>query len=369
MVHLTPGTEKAIHGAIDYAEFSRLGLDPAEVLDFSVNANPYGPSPRVYEAIAQVAIERYPDRECLQLRQTILQTELLEDGVGLPLSSIVCGNGASELIWATARAFLHPSAKAAIIGPTFGEYRAASLAAGGSVIESRSTEEQNFQLSCDTLRSWLHRETPNLVWLCNPNNPTGTWLSSADILPIAKTCWQIGAVLVIDESYWRFLFPSEPSSALPLLSLQSDGRLLILRSLTKDFALAGLRLGYAFGSKIVVDRLCAQLPAWNVSGVAQAAGSAALTDRLHLKTTLTQLAHERQTFFAALQQIGCTVLPSRTHFCLLRVGDAQQVRQQLLARNLLVRDCTSFGLSQFIRVATRPASEWQQLLQALQEVL
>src|SRR2546430_5419508 len=163
MVHFTPGAEKAIHGAIDYAELADLGLDPAEVLDFSVNANPYGPSPRVYEAIAQVAVERYPDRECLQLRQTILQTELLEDGVSPPLSAIVCGNGASELIWATARAFLHPGAKAAIIGPTFGEYRAASLAAGGSIVENCSTEEQNFQLSSDTLCSWLRRETPDLA--------------------------------------------------------------------------------------------------------------------------------------------------------------------------------------------------------------
>jgi histidinol-phosphate/aromatic aminotransferase/cobyric acid decarboxylase-like protein len=154
-----------------------------------------------------------------------------------------------------------------------------------------------------------------------------------------------------------------------LLALHSDGQLLVLRSLTKDFALAGLRLGYAFGAQSVVDRLRAQIPAWNVSGVAQAAGCAALTDRLHLKTTLAQLAQERRAFFEALRQIGCTVIPSRTHFCLLRVGEARRVRQQLLARKLLVRDCTSFGLPQFIRVATRPASEWQQLLQALKEVL
>src|SRR5579883_3107876 len=137
MEHLTSGPEKAIHGAIDYAELSHLGLNPDEVLDFSVNANPYGPSPCVYEAIVRVAIERYPDRECWQLRQTLVQTELREDGMAIPLSSIVCGNGASELIWACARALLYPGAKAAIIGPTFGEYRAALTAAGASVVEKR----------------------------------------------------------------------------------------------------------------------------------------------------------------------------------------------------------------------------------------
>jgi histidinol-phosphate aminotransferase len=368
-MYLTPGAEKAVHGAIDYAELAHLGLDPAEMLDFSVNANPYGPSPRVYEAISHVAIDRYPDRECLQLRQTILQTELLADGPGVSVSSIVCGNGASELIWATARAFLHTGAKAAIIGPTFGEYRAASLAAGGNIVENNATPEQNFQPSPATICSWLCLERPTLVWLCNPNNPTGTWLPADEILHIAETCQQIDAVLVIDESYRHFVFPAELSLAPPLLSICEDGRLLILRSLTKDFALAGLRLGYAFGSQAVVDRLRAQLPAWNVSGIAQAAGNAALTDRLHLKTTLAQLANERQAFFNALQQAGYTVIPSRTHFCLLRAGDARHVRQRLLAHKLLVRDCTSFGLPQFIRVATRSAPEWQQLLQALKEVL
>jgi histidinol-phosphate aminotransferase len=369
MEHLTSGPEKAIHGAIDYAELSHLGLNPDEVLDFSVNANPYGPSPRVYEAIVQVAIERYPDRECWQLRQTLMQTELREDGIAIPLSSIVCGNGASELIWACARALLYPGAKAAIVGPTFGEYRAASKAIGASVVEKCFAEDQDFQVSCETLCSWLCQETPTVVWLCNPNNPTGIWLTATEIIPIARTCRLVGATLVIDESYKHFLFPPELSPLYPALALHGDERWLILRSLTKDFALAGLRLGYAFGAQTVIDSLRAQLPAWNVSGVAQAAGMAALTDRAHLQSTLTQLAQERQAFFEALRQIGGTVVPSRTHFCLLKVGAARRVRQQLLMRKLLVRDCTSFGLPQFIRVATRPAAEWQQLLLALKEVL
>src|SRR5882762_2451659 len=102
-----------IHGALDYGELARLGLQPEEILDFSVNGNPYGPSPRVYEAIASASVDRYPDRECLALRQAILDVELAE--VGLPLSALVCGNGSSELIWAIVRAYLAPAEKTAII--------------------------------------------------------------------------------------------------------------------------------------------------------------------------------------------------------------------------------------------------------------
>ena len=104
MTDLHKEEHMVVHGAIDYGELARLGLHPSEILDFSVNSNPYGPSPAVHEAIAQVALDRYPDRACLQLRRAILEYELSD--VDLPMSSLLCGNGSSELIWATARAFL-----------------------------------------------------------------------------------------------------------------------------------------------------------------------------------------------------------------------------------------------------------------------
>ncbi len=176
-------------------------------------------------------------------------------------------------------------------------------------------------------------------------------------------------MFVVDEAYWRFVFPEEAYSALESMDATRRQRVIVLRSLTKDFALAGLRLGYAVATPAVAERLGAQLPSWNVNGVAQEAAIAALTDRTHLKTSLEHLALERQAFFHALRDIGLHVVPSRTHFCLVEVGDARRVRQQLLVRKILVRDCTSFGLPQFIRVATRTRGDWQQLLFALQEVI
>ena len=371
MTDFTTHIDPPIHGGLDYGELTRLGLQPEEILDFSVNSNPYGPSPCVSQAIANASVDRYPDRECLALRQAILDVELAE--IALPLFAVVCGNGSSELIWTIARAYLAPAEKTAIIGPTFGEYLAASHAVGAFVVESRAQLEADFRHDLSSLCTWLTANRPTLVWLCNPNNPTGTYLELPDILCLAKICYEINALLVIDEAYHHFVFPrdsdGESHSAIKLLSTEFPSRVLLLRSLTKDYALAGLRLGYAVGLPEVIQRLRVQLPFWNVNGLVQAAGCAALADRDHMRATLIWLAEERQMFFQALSQLGCRVVPSSTHFCLVEVGNAVRVRQDLLTRKMLVRDCSSFGLPRFIRVATRPAGDWQQLVQALQEVL
>jgi histidinol-phosphate aminotransferase len=360
-----------IHGALDYCELARLGLQPDEILDFSVNSNPYGPAPCVYQAIADAAVDRYPDRECLALRQTILDVELV--GTELPLAAVVCGNGSSELIWAVARAYLAPTKKTAIIGPTFGEYLAASRAVGAGVVEFRTLLEADFCLDLSALCTWLTAQRPALVWLCNPNNPTGSYVQLPDVVWLATICAEINALLVIDEAYHRFVFAGDADgasrSAVQLLSTGLRSHVLVVRSLTKDYALAGLRLGYAVGSPEIIQRVRTQLPSWNVNGFAQAAGCAALADREHMRTTLTWLAEERHRFFQALSQLGCRVVPSHTHFCLVEVGGAARVRRDLLMRRMLVRDCSSFGLPRFMRVATRPASDWQQLIRALQEVL
>src|SRR5260370_12212302 len=176
--------ERAVHGALDYGELERLGLHPWEVLDFSVNANPYGPSPYVREAVANAAIDRYPDRECLGLRRAILGYELAPRD--LPLGSIVCGNGTTELIWAIARAYLKSSMKAAILGPTFSEYRIASLAAGAPVVEFGPQASTYFQLDMAAVAACLSRGTPSLVSLCHPNAPTARGLLRQHIPHIAQ---------------------------------------------------------------------------------------------------------------------------------------------------------------------------------------
>ena len=355
--------KRVVHGALDYSELEHLGLHPEEILDFSVNANPYGPSPRVRQAIANVVLDRYPDRTCRALRQAILTYE-----VSSPLETLVCGNGASELIWTIARTYLKAGLKAALIGPTFGEYRAASVATGATVLEFQTYLADTFQFENTTLSTWIMAEQPRLVWLCNPNNPTGTWQDRQQLASLVTTCRKIGALLVVDESYWRFVLPPVTYSALEFVTSTAESSVIVVRSLTKDFDLAGIRLGYAIAAPSAVEQIEAQLPSWNVSGIAQAAGQAALEDREYLARTFRELARERHMFFSALEASGIPMIASHTHFCLLNVGDACRVRHHLLMRNILVRDCTSFGLPRFIRVATRPEHDWQKLVAALKEI-
>jgi histidinol-phosphate/aromatic aminotransferase/cobyric acid decarboxylase-like protein len=218
-------------------------------------------------------------------------------------------------------------------------------------------------LDAPAVAALLHEERPSLVWLCNPNNPTGHYREEYDQWHIVQACQEIGATLVVDEAYWNFLLHAEPFSAAVFMERGRTPDIIVLRSLTKDYALAGLRLGYLVAPPAIVTRIARHLPSWNVSAAAQASGIAALHDQPHLKRTLALLRDEREAFFTALRDAGFTVAPSQTHFCIVDVGDARALRQQLLAHGLLVRDCTSFGLPRHIRVSTRP--EWPQLIQAL----
>ncbi|GHO80763.1 aminotransferase [Ktedonobacter sp. SOSP1-85] len=355
------GRELPVHGALDYGELERLDLRPEEIHDFSVNANPYGPSPVARQALAGLALERYPDRACLALKRALLRYEIDAQQVGIEW--LVCGNGASELIWSIARTFLYPGAAVAQLMPTFGEYQAASQAVGASVSDCILREEDDFQVDIPEVIQWLRRLHPALFWLCNPNNPTGEWLPPMKLRELARACAELGTLLVIDESYRHFLFPAEEETALELA--QEEGQVIVLRSLTKDFALAALRIGYAVAPPELAAKLATNLPAWNVNGAAQVVATAVLADREHLAHSLQGLAREREAFFGALQGLGCRVVPTRTHYALVRVGNARQLREALLQGGLLVRDCTSFGLPQYIRVATRQAHEWSRLAGAL----
>jgi histidinol-phosphate aminotransferase len=345
---------ESVHGALDFAELERLHLAPDAILDFSVNGNPYGPSPQVHQALPQVRIDRYPDREALALRRA-LATHL-----DVTPEQIVVGNGSSELLWLIAMAFLNPGDTALVVGPTFGEYTRAAALMGAQVKTCQAQPEAGFIPSPEIVAQHLNTDAPQVVFLCNPNNPTGVFLPPERLVAWARMRPQ--TLFVIDEAYLPFT--AQAPSVLGL----AQPNILVLHSMTKAQALAGLRLGYAVGPPALVHALAQARPPWNVNAYAQAAGLAALQDRAHLAWSLAQVTAAKQILMAGLHSLGYAPLPSATHFFLVPVPGAATLRQALLQHGILVRDCTSFGLPTYIRLATRRPEENARLLSALAEI-
>jgi histidinol-phosphate aminotransferase len=346
--------EAATHGALDFAELECLGIHPDDVLDFSVNSNPFGASPLVGDAIRATPLERYPDRESLALRRA------LSHRLDVPADQIVVGNGTAELIQLTALAFLQREDSALVVEPTFGEYERSTYLAGANLQRWRATPETGFIIQPEHIHKNLQEHEHRLVFICNPNNPTG------QILPLdALNAWaqEFPAMLfVMDEAYLAF--------ALGMVSAITLRRknILVLRSMTKDYAIAGLRLGYAVGTEAVIEALTSLRPAWNVNALAQAAGLAALQNEAHLTETLAKLRQENETLVDGLKTLGFAPVPSQTHYFLLPVENGAQFRFELLQHGILVRDCASFGLPDYVRIATRKVDENARLLRTIREI-
>ncbi|MGD8406759.1 MAG: histidinol-phosphate transaminase [Anaerolineales bacterium] len=343
------------HGALNFEELTRLGIAPDEIIDFSVNSNPWGPSPVVRKALQKVIIDRYPDRESLALRTA------LSKKFGLELSQIMIGNGTSELLWLVAMAFVHPGDTALTLNPTFGEYaRSASLM--GAKIESIIAKEQNnFALASEAVYDALQGTLPRIAFVCNPNNPTGITFAPEIIRNLAKS--HPNTLFVIDEAYIQFVPDLQSCMSLSLPNI------LVLRSMTKDYGIAGLRLGYAVGQAGMIESLVKVRSPWNVNAVAQDAGLAALMDDAYLSQTLTRLNAAKGEFLSELQGLGLQPIPSKTHYFIIKVGNAAEFRLRLLVHKIQVRDCASFGLSEYIRVSTKTPAENRMFLYALKEIL
>jgi len=339
------------HGGINPQELNHFGISPKDLLDFSVNSNPFGPTQGVLKALQSVDISSYPDRECLQLREELAIAN------GVPPQHILVGNGTSELIWLVCHALLNPGESVLIVGPTFGEYRCAAERLGARVGEIRAVPPI-FKPPLSEIIDAVAREQPRLVFLCNPNNPTGQYLEPDEIQRLLDACGP-QTLLVLDEAYRAF------ASGQFFGSLPADNCLL-LRSMTKDFAIAGLRLGYVLATPGLIKRLKTFQPAWSVNGPAQAAGLAALAGIDYYHDTLALLGPLSREFFAQLGSRGLALVPSRVHFGIIRLErPAKEIRARLMAHSIQVRDCTSFGLPEYIRVSTRLRDENQNFLNTL----
>jgi threonine-phosphate decarboxylase len=331
-----------------------------DILDFSSNINPLGPSPKVLKTIKNQLnkLQIYPDSESLELRKN------LQNYTKIPVTKIVVGNGAIEIIYNFCQAFLSKKTPVLIPVPTFSEYEVASKLSGAK-IEFYKT----MALKKDIDDFICKLPSDGCVFICNPNNPTGHLLSKNNLKKIIIAANKINTLVFVDECFIE-LVPDYNESVITLVKKYDN--LFVLRSLTKSFGLAGIRIGYGIGSKKLISILNQIKIPWNVSGLAQHAASAAISTPNYLDKTKKIIQTELnylKTNISKLESFDC--YDSVTNFILIKTNwKSSQLQKKLLKKKILIRDCSNFrGLNQnYIRVAVKTRKENQRLVRALEEL-
>ena len=358
------GVSVCQHGGIDYAELEKLGIAPQEVLDFSANLNPFGPPPGVEEVLSEVDISHYPDSEACHLRCS------LAENLGVKVENILVGNGSTELIRLAALAYLGKEDKTLIIEPTFGEYQVACQIVGASLVKQKLSGEDAFLPNISETIRLIQRYRPKGIFICNPNNPTGRYLSREDFEKILDASKD--SLVILDEAYVSFVDSAWSSLDFVSPSLATSkerSNLLILRSMTKDYAMAGLRLGYGVAKEEIIAVLRRICPPWNVNVLAQKAGIIAVNEEKYLKRCRVELMEAKDYLVTELSRLGLSSLPSEANFFLVEVSDAAAFHFELLKEKMLVRDCASFGLPSYVRIAPRTLPECRKLVAAVEGVV
>ena len=327
-------------------------------LDFSANVSPLGTPRSVTDAIERALPElyRYPDPYCRTLVQTISEYE------GVPKNFVLCGNGASELIYAYCGA-VRPK-RAMELAPTFSEYSLALRRTGCEVVRFALKQEENFDLG-ENFLPILAREKIDALFLCNPNNPTGRLIADDLLEEILRICREKNIALFVDEC---FLSLSDGANDLTPF-LPDVPQLFILKAFTKSYGMAGLRLGYGLcADKELLQKMSAAAPPWTVSTPAQAAGVAALKNAAFLAENRALIRAERPRLEEELRKLGFWVCPSQVNYILFH--GAPDLHEKLMRRGMAIRNCANFeGLAPgWYRVAVRRREENEQLIAAIKSV-
>ncbi len=351
------------HGGNVFTVARNLGLSPDEITDFSASINPFGLSPLVREAItnAMDSLVHYPDSSHFNLKQALAQYH------GISPDKFAIANGSTEFIYHLPA--LLPGKCALIVSPSFSEYEHALSQHQWEVHHFILSPENNFALRMGVLEQTL-AEGFDVLYLCNPGNPSGCLYPLALIEQVYGLCMASGTFLVLDEAFMDFC---EEGSAKQFIAGRDNA--VILRSMTKFFGIPGLRLGYAIGDKILIERLDAMGGPWRVNTLALAAGVAALQDIDHNRQTGKFIVQERLALSEQLSRFPMfKVYPSSANYLLVEITNgltAMELKQSLLHMGILIRDCSSFkGLSpHFFRIAVRTKNENAQLLERLNGIL
>jgi histidinol-phosphate aminotransferase len=331
----------------------RAELPSNKIVKLDGNENPYGCSPKVYQALANYPYyHNYPDPEQMELRTA------LEKYTGLSRQHIVCGMGSDELIDLILRLFLEPGDEVINCPPTFGMYPFSTDVCGGKVVDVSRTE--NFDLNIAGVLKALSNRT-KVIFVASPNNPTGNITTEQQIKELIET----GKIVVVDEAYFEFsnvtvanLVPSYPN-------------LVVLRTFSKWAGLAGLRIGYGIFPVEIAGYLMKIKQPYNANAAAQAAVLVSLADIEYLRANVARIVRERERLFGKLRELAwLKPHPSSGNFilCSLPKGKAKEIWQQLRRKGIFVRYFDTSGLKDCLRISVGKPEDTNALVKALEEV-
>ena len=323
------------------------------------NENPIGPSPLAVQAILDKvqSLNRYPDGSCYYLKSKLSQV------FDRPESQIIIGNGSNELIELIVRTFLEPGEEVIQAFPTFLVYQKIVSGAGGDMI---SVPLSGFRIDPEAMLAAITPRTKMII-INNPNNPTGTALPAQEMQDFLQRVSR-DIVVVLDEAYIEFA--SEESVANGLDLAASHPLLIVLRTFSKLYGLAGLRIGYGFASEKVVDYMNRVRQPFNANTLAQAAATAALDDRKFVSRTLGTVQDGLAYLYRELDNLGLPYVPTQTNFFLIKVPmGGERLFKRMLREGVIVRSMVSFGFPDYIRINVGLPEENRRFISTLRDAL
>jgi histidinol-phosphate aminotransferase len=335
-----------------------LGLREESIIKLASNENPLGASPKAIAAMqaALPEVGRYPDGNGFELKAALSRK------YGLAQDRIVLGNGSNDVLEMAARAFLAPGASAVYSQHAFAVYPLATQATGAEGIEVPARE---FGHDLDAMAAAVRADT-RIVFIANPNNPTGTWIAPDAVLAFLRRI-PPDVLVVLDEAYNEYLEPALRGAGVRWL--EEFPNLVVSRTFSKAYGLAGLRVGYALVRPEVADLMNRVRQPFNVSHIAQVAAVAALADQEFVQKSYALNRDGMQVLTDAFRRFGLPWIPSHANFVSFRVGDGAGVFQRLLRQGVIVRPIGAYGMPEYLRVSIGTQAENQRFLAVLEAVL
>ncbi|MBN1869347.1 MAG: histidinol-phosphate transaminase [Candidatus Omnitrophica bacterium] len=334
-----------------------LGL--RDVIKLASNENPYGPSPLVLEAIAKGSKElnRYPDSDCFYLR------EALAKRLQVSANQLIFGNGSDELIALAVRAFVDQGDEVVIAKPSFLMYGIDSRIAGANV---KAVALKNFHYDLNGMKKAVNEKT-KIVFIGNPDNPSGMYVKEQDMRAFLKGLHR-DILVFIDEAYYEYVNARDYADSLHLL--KSNKNIIVTRTFSKMYGLAGLRIGYGVANAELIGFLNRIREPFNVNSLAQVAAVAALKDQTYYRGLARNINVQRQYLYKNFRELDLDFVESHTNFILIKTKDkAADVSQRLLERGIIVRNMGAWGLKRYIRVTIGTLNENKRLIKTLKEIL